>query len=138
MADALFVYGTLMQGFPLHPLLEGQTRFLGEGQVRARLFSLGSFPGAVADPKGVVLGEVYDSGNMINLLSRIDEEEEYDPTDEAGSLFIRREVPVRFLEDGRTVRAWAYFYNGPLSRARPIPSGSWRAFPGVDSEPPAS
>ncbi len=46
MADALFVYGTLMEGFPLHHLLEGRARFLGEGQIRARLFSLGAFPGA--------------------------------------------------------------------------------------------
>jgi len=100
MTDALFVYGTLMKGFPLHHLLEGSARFLGEGQIKARLFSLGDFPGAVEDPRGVVFGEVYQSDRMTDLLVRIDEEEEYDPGDEQGSLFIRREVPVRLLEDG--------------------------------------
>lgn len=134
MTDALFVYGTLMKGFPLHHLLEGSTRFLGEGQIKARLFSLGDFPGAVADPRGVVIGEVYQSDRMTDLLVRIDEEEEYDPGDEQGSLFIRREVPVRLLEEGTTLRAWVYFYNGPLTRARPIPNGSWRRAQGVDRE----
>jgi gamma-glutamylcyclotransferase (GGCT)/AIG2-like uncharacterized protein YtfP len=135
MTDALFVYGTLMKGFPLHRLLEGRARFLGEGQIKARLFSLGDFPGAVEDPRGVVIGEVYQSEWMVDLLEGIDEEEEYDPGDEQGSLFIRREVPVRLLEEGKTLRAWAYFYNGPLSRAHPIPTGSWRRARGVDTEP---
>ncbi|MBI1894741.1 MAG: gamma-glutamylcyclotransferase [Candidatus Rokubacteria bacterium] len=137
MPDALFVYGTLMQGFPLHHLLEGRAEFLGEGQIKARLFSLGGFPGAVEDPRGVVVGEVYQSEEMADLLMPIDAEEEYDPADEAGSLFIRREVPVRLREEGRTVRAWVYFYNGPLSRARPIPSGSWKSFLDVGGERPA-
>ena len=137
MTDALFVYGTLMKGFPLHHLLEGRVRFLGEGQIRARLYSLGDFPAAVEDPKGIVMGEIYQSETMTDLLKEIDEEEEYFPTDEAGSLFIRREVPVRFLENEKSLPAWAYFYNGPLSRARPIPNGDWRRSQGADREPPA-
>ncbi len=137
MTDALFVYGTLMKGFPLHHLLEGRAQFLAEGQIRARLFSLGAFPGAVEDPRGVVIGEVYQSEEMADLLRLIDEEEAYDPADESGSLFIRREVPVRLLEEGTTFRAWVYFYNGSLSRAHPIPSGDWRRSQGVDREHPA-
>lgn len=137
MADALFVYGTLLQGFPLHGLLEGRTQFLGEGQIRGRLYSFGPFPGAVEDPKGIVVGEIYESKEMTDLVRRIDEEEEYDPTDEPGSLFIRRQVAVRLFEEGRTLQAWVYFYNGPLSRGHPIPSGSWRSFLGVDRNPSA-
>src|SRR5262245_3673759 len=57
--DIAFVYGTLMQGFPLHRLIEGRAEYLGQGTVAARLIDLGAYPAAVADAHGAVVGEVY-------------------------------------------------------------------------------
>ena len=58
-APLLFVYGTLMRGFPLHRLLEGRARFLGAGTARGRLYDLGRYPGAVPDREATLRGEVY-------------------------------------------------------------------------------
>lgn len=121
--DVLFVYGSLLPGLPLHPLLASAVP-LGPGQIPGRLYDLGDYPGAVTTPHGRVHGEAYrlrDPG----LLRRLDDEEGYDPADEAGSLYVRRRVPVT-LADGRVIAAWAYLYAGPLAQAVPIPSGDWR------------
>jgi len=57
--DLLFVYGTLMQGLPLHHLIAGRCEFVGEGTVTGRLLDLGRYPGAVPERPGNVRGEVY-------------------------------------------------------------------------------
>jgi gamma-glutamylcyclotransferase (GGCT)/AIG2-like uncharacterized protein YtfP len=59
-------------------------------------------------------------------LSRLDREEWYDPADEAGSLYVRRRVPVH-VDGGACREAWVYVYKGPPGRGPRIPSGDWRA-----------
>src|SRR2546425_1185234 len=55
----LFVYGTLMRGFPLHPLLEGQAEYLGEAATPGLLFDLGRYPAALKSATGEIRGEIY-------------------------------------------------------------------------------
>ncbi len=57
--DLLFVYGTLMRGFPLHRILDGKAEYLGVGEVPGLLFDLGSYPAALRGPGGPIRGEVY-------------------------------------------------------------------------------
>lgn len=121
--ETLFVYGSLLPGLPLHPLLASAIP-LGPGSIQGRLYDLGDYPGAVGAADGRVHGEAYrlrDPG----LLALLDDEEGYDPANEAGSLFLRRRIPVT-LADGRVVMAWVYLYAGPLERVVPIPSGDYR------------
>jgi gamma-glutamylcyclotransferase (GGCT)/AIG2-like uncharacterized protein YtfP len=115
--ELLFTYGTLMRGFRLHRLLAGRAEYLAGGQVRARLIDLGSYPGAVADPDGILHGEVYrivDPGLWVALDSA------------EGPQYHRREITVR-SEDGHELAACMYWYIGPLDRGVPIPGGDYRA-----------
>jgi len=113
----LFVYGTLMRGFPLHALLEGRTDSVGEGEAAGLLFDLGRYPAALRDGGGLIRGEVYrlkDPGLWLALDSA------------EGSQYHRGEAGVR-LAGGRQVTARIYWYVGPLRRAVPIPGGDYRA-----------
>ncbi len=113
----LFVYGTLMRGFPLHALLADCADSVGAGEVAGLLFDLGHYPAALRDGGGVIRGEVYrlkDPG----LWPALDSAE--------GSRYHRGEVGVR-LAGGGQVTAHIYWYVGPLSRAVPIPGGDYRA-----------
>ena len=113
----LFVYGTLMRGFPLHALLVGRADSVGDGEVAGLLFDLGRYPAALRDGGGVIRGEVYrlkDPGLWLTLDSA------------EGSQYHRGEVGVR-LAGGRRVLAYIYWYVGPLCRAVPIPAGDYRA-----------
>jgi gamma-glutamylcyclotransferase (GGCT)/AIG2-like uncharacterized protein YtfP len=116
-ADLLFVYGTLMRGFPLHRLLEGRAEYVGPAQASGLLFDLGSYPAALRGPGGPVRGELYrlrDAGLWVALDSA------------EGSQYHREEVRVR-LASGEQVTACIYWYVGPLAGAVPIPGGDYRA-----------
>ena len=113
----LFVYGTLMRGFPLHALLEGGADLVGAGEVAGLLFDLGRYPAAVRHGGGVVHGEVYRLLHPA-LWQALDSAE--------GSQYHRGEVGVR-MAGGREVTACIYWYVGPLGGAVPIPGGDYRA-----------
>jgi gamma-glutamylcyclotransferase (GGCT)/AIG2-like uncharacterized protein YtfP len=113
----LFVYGTLLRGFPLHALLEGRADSVGEGEVAGLLFDLGRYPAALRDGGGLIRGEVYRL-KAPGLWRALDSAE--------GSRYHRGEVGVR-LAGGRQVTACIYWYVGPLCRAVPIPGGDYRA-----------
>ena len=113
--DLLFVYGTLMRGYGLHPLLARAATYVGEGRVRGRLLDLGPYPGLV-EGRISVRGEVYRLRDP-QLLPAIDREEGYN--------FERRRTTVTLDEGGRA-RAWVYRYRGPQRRAASIPDGDFR------------
>jgi gamma-glutamylcyclotransferase (GGCT)/AIG2-like uncharacterized protein YtfP len=113
----LFVYGTLMHGFGLHPLLEGRADSVGDGTVAGLLFDLGRYPAALPNGGGLIHGEVYrlkDAGSWQALDSA------------EGSQYHRGEVGVRMARGGQ-VTACIYWYVGSLARAVPIPGGDYRA-----------
>jgi gamma-glutamylcyclotransferase (GGCT)/AIG2-like uncharacterized protein YtfP len=114
--DLLFVYGTLMRGFPLHRLLEGRAEYLGPGQVVARLVDLGAYPAAIRDGHGIVHGEVYKVNDQALWLS-LDSAE--------GPQYHREQVTCRSAT-GREATAFIYWYTGP-HRGIPIPGGDYRA-----------
>jgi len=115
--DLIFVYGTLMSGFGLHRLLANRSEHIGNGTVAARLLDLNSYPAAVRDAHGTVVGEVYRLGDR-DLLRALDSAE--------GPQYHRQEVAVR-MADGREVTTFIYWYVGPLDRGVPIPGGDYRA-----------
>jgi gamma-glutamylcyclotransferase (GGCT)/AIG2-like uncharacterized protein YtfP len=113
----LFVYGTLMRGFPLHALIEGRADFVGEGEVAGLLFDLGRYPAALRNGAALIRGEVYRLTDS-RLLQALDSAE--------GSRYHRGEVGVR-MAGGRQITAYIYWYVGPLGRAVLIPGGDYRA-----------
>ncbi len=113
----LFVYGTLMRGFPLHALLEGRADLVDAGLVVGLLFDLGRYPAALPNKGGLIHGEVYRLKDPV-LWRALDSAE--------GSQYHRGEVGVRMAGGGR-VTACIYWYVGSLGRAVPIPGGDYRA-----------
>ena len=115
--NLLFVYGSLMAGFPLHPVLAGVADPVGAGRIRARLVDLGAYPGAVPSAFEHVRGEVY----------RVRRAEGWASLDYAeGPQYHRDEAAVE-VDGGGQVRAFVYWYRGPLDRGVPIPGGDYRA-----------
>jgi gamma-glutamylaminecyclotransferase len=111
----LFVYGTLMQGEPLHHRL-GPARFLGGARTAAAfdLVDLGPYPAAVGGGSTALIGELYEVDPA--TLDRLDELEG------VPGLYRRTTIP---LADGTP--AEAYLMPRKALRGRPlIPSGDWR------------
>src|SRR5690242_8156175 len=104
--------------------IDDKLTYLGRGSIHAALFDVGIYPAAVPAPDGQVWGEVYDVKDAAIVLAALDEIEGYTPEDPDRSLYVRTEVSVR-LPDGSSTNAWVYFYNAPLGRAQPIPSGDY-------------
>ena len=126
MAELVFFYGTLMTPFnrtaQLH--IDRHLAFRGRGSIAAALFDLGIYPAAVPAADSRVIGEVYEMTNSGIVLDALDEIEGYRAGEPETSLYTRALTPV-ILDDGRSVDAWAYFYNAPLGRAERIESGDY-------------
>ena len=114
-AELIFVYGTLMKGYALHPVLVRGARFVEKGKVRGRLVDLGRYPGLVTGV-GQVKGEVYRIEDP-ELLPVLDREEGYN---------FQRSRVFATLASGRHVQVWLYRYRGPRDRAVSIPDGDYR------------
>jgi gamma-glutamylcyclotransferase (GGCT)/AIG2-like uncharacterized protein YtfP len=126
-SNKLFVYGTLRRGFTLHGLLaKSGVRFAGNGRIRARLFDLGDYPGALPARKRTdfVEGELYKLSSPSKQLPILDEVEEFDPKRPRASLFRRRLVQVH-LENGLRQTAWAYFFNRTAQKGKLLPHGDY-------------
>jgi gamma-glutamylcyclotransferase (GGCT)/AIG2-like uncharacterized protein YtfP len=126
VADLVFFYGTLMTPFdrPGRRRVEQFLSYVGRGTIAGALFDLGIYPAAVPAADGRVWGEVYEMTQPVAVLQSLDEIEGFRVDEPESSLYMRVETPVT-LEDGRSVLAWAYFYNAPLGRAERIESGDY-------------
>jgi gamma-glutamylaminecyclotransferase len=111
----VFVYGTLRRGFENHFFLRN-ARFLGAGRTKEcyALYADG-LPYVIKDePRSRICGELYDvDGKTLEAMDHL----------EGHPLHYRR-TSVDVLDgDGRTFRAWVYFY--PERRGTLIQSGDY-------------
>jgi len=125
----VFVYGTLRRGEKNHRrYLAGRYRSCTPATLRGRLFfePREGYPYLVP-ASGIVHGEVFelDPATAAATLRKLDRLEDYDPDDETGSLYLRREADA-LLADGSTVRVWVYFWNGP-EIGQPVAGGDFSA-----------
>jgi gamma-glutamylcyclotransferase (GGCT)/AIG2-like uncharacterized protein YtfP len=129
--ENIFVYGTLMKdtNHPMSNLIRQKSRFIGDALLKGKLFLVDYYPGAVASNNGndLVKGEVYALKDVAQVLEALDEYEEYDPSHEKDSEFIRRKLDVT-LENGTKLTAWVYLYNFPTNGLNRIPSGDFRNY----------
>ena len=129
MTDAcrhLFAYGTLRADRqpPTRSLLTGAT-LLGFGETKGTLYDLREYPG-MADPLTAtdrVHGQVYLLARPHQTLASVDRYEGCSTSDHP-PLFTRRIVLVK-MESGRSLKAWAYFYQSSLEGATRIASGDY-------------
>ena len=128
MPDPLFIYGTL------HPdrapaaiastarLLKPFGGEINRATIQARLYDLGAYPGVVLseDPSDTVAGELFilpGGPDAAAILARLDDYEDFRPSDPASSLFLRQQVLATFQDGpnaGTEIACWVYTYNHPV------------------------
>lgn len=126
-AARIFVYGTLRRlgGNPMHRLL-GDAKFLGNATCGGDLYCAGFYPVLTRTPDSAnrVVGEVYELSDPDRVMAALDDYEGYNPSDAAGSLFVRERTPVQF-ETGETVEVWIYCFNGQVGHMDRIRGGDF-------------
>lgn len=128
----VFVYGTLRPGEKNYPrYLAGRTVCEVAATAEGQLYFVadGGYP--YVQPGGFrVAGElVYlDPSRYEETLRGLDALEEYDPDDEAHSVYLRRRTVVT-LANGNRSPAWIYYWNCPRIVGTRIPSGDFRDRP---------
>jgi gamma-glutamylcyclotransferase (GGCT)/AIG2-like uncharacterized protein YtfP len=127
VTDLVFFYGTLMSGFkrPGRARIDLALAPVGHGWIQGALFDLGIYPAAIPAMDGRVRGEVHRMLESEAVLHALDEIEGYRHSQPDSSLYVRRETPVTFEDDGGVADAWVYFYNAPLGGAQRIKSGDY-------------
>jgi gamma-glutamylcyclotransferase (GGCT)/AIG2-like uncharacterized protein YtfP len=131
VGDHVFFYGTLMAPFnrPGRQRITPKLQFKGRGTIRAALYDLGIYPAAIpVDDTSVVWGEIYEATDAPAVLAVLDEIEGYRPSEPDRSLYTRVLTDATLengKDDGKVVKAWAYFYNAPLGQAERIDSGDY-------------
>jgi gamma-glutamylcyclotransferase (GGCT)/AIG2-like uncharacterized protein YtfP len=126
MDDHLFIYGTLLSGagHSMHSVLARHAELVGEGFFNARLYRVGTYPGAVPsrEPHDRVFGEVYRLREAADLLFKLDEYEGCGPEAAAPTEYVRSTARIALTND-TIVHAWIYVYNRPIHRLERIRSG---------------
>jgi gamma-glutamylcyclotransferase (GGCT)/AIG2-like uncharacterized protein YtfP len=121
--EFVFVCGALMRKFHYNYLLAHAT-FTGNAVANGKLYAtLRDEYSSMVKGDGEVFGEVYEvDKDTINCLDWF---KRYNPSDKENNIYVREEIPV-VRDDGKTVKAWAYFYNNPVPDFLHVPSGNWR------------
>jgi gamma-glutamylcyclotransferase (GGCT)/AIG2-like uncharacterized protein YtfP len=117
-------YGTLLSGLPPRPErpnLPGHLRLVSHCVIPGLLFDLGPCPG-LRPGGGMVIGELWRTTST-DALHVLDAWEVYDPADELGSEYVRRQV--RLLDP--EVDAWVYVWNRSPDGLPRITDGDWRS-----------
>lgn len=118
--DLVFVYGTLMPGEPLWPVLAPYALSWRDATAAGRIWDTGrGYPAVRFDVAGEVVPGVLvtlDPGQAPAAIAALDEVEE------VGELYRRVEVAAA------GARAWAYEWLGPTDGLEPLPGG-WRRLP---------
>jgi gamma-glutamylcyclotransferase (GGCT)/AIG2-like uncharacterized protein YtfP len=115
MPELLFIYGTLHPDRAPREISAAARRLtsIGPATLRARLYSLGAYPGAVLDPTAPpIAGELFTVPDAATLAA-LDAYEDFRPRSPAESLFLRTKAVVT-LDDGSQQNCWVYTYNGSI------------------------
>ncbi len=126
MTKRLFVYGTLMRGYP-HPMADELARhaaYEGRAIFRGRLYLVKTYPGIVAsaDEADVVHGDVYALRDAA-YLQTLDRYEGCSPDDAQPHQY--RRVVQQVLLGSAAVEAWVYLYNWPVEKLTRIAFGNF-------------
>lgn len=123
---SLFVYGTLMRasGHPMAVRLQGQSLYLGQAFLSARLYTISSYPGAVLSDKAGdrVHGDVVKLLRPAFTLAWLDDYEGCGVGAPEPQSYQRAIAPV-VLSTGGRCNAWVYIYKMPVRQARRLPHG---------------
>jgi len=126
--DCLFTYGSLMSasGHPMALRLQAEARSLGAATIFARLYDLGSYPGAVGspDPQDRVHGEMLQLAKPNETFGWLDDYEGCGRDDKEPHAYQRVITPA-WLESGQHIDAWVYYYQWPIAEALHLRDGRY-------------
>lgn len=123
----VFVYGTLKEGRPLDRKMFAKARTNVErATIIGSIFSLGPYPTIKLDGRGKVHGEIhtYSEADFPDMLRTFDMIEGYNVKKPEQGLYTRHVIKAT-TDDGKTVEAWAYEYNGSIGDDRRLEDGVW-------------
>lgn len=123
----LFVYGTLMRGYPNHRVMPPESIFLDKATLPGfSLVAIGgkAYPGLVPNDEAMVKGEAW----MVPDFKRTDGLEGYDPKNPKYSHYLRESVKIKLEDSGEEVWAETYVYNRGSEGLPNVPNGDWRAY----------
>lgn len=105
-------------------LMQGAV-YVGSGSIQARLYDLGTYPGAIQSLKKSdrVFGDVYRVPND-RIIARLDRYEACRRTDPLPHEYARKSVNVQ-MNHGEILRAWTYWYIQPRRPVALIPGGDY-------------
>jgi gamma-glutamylcyclotransferase (GGCT)/AIG2-like uncharacterized protein YtfP len=115
MHTLLFIYGTLHPDRAPAEIAAAARRLtpFGSATIRARLYHLGAYPGAVLDSTAPPIpGELFTIPDA-DTLAALDAYEDFRPASPADSLFLRVETTAT-TPDGASHACWVYIYNREL------------------------
>lgn len=106
------------------------SEFQGEGWIQARLFFLGSYPGAVASPDRShrVRGELYQLLDPMPTLARLDRYEGCGPSGSTGCEYERVRMPVALFATEKVIESWVYLYCLETAGLPCIEAGDYRRY----------
>jgi len=120
----VFFYGTLKKKEKQDEIIPGmKLNYRNSAKIKAKLFDLGEFPGAIIDENSYTYGEIYENINN-GVLEKIDEYEGVDFRDKKNSLFLR-DITTAELEDGQKIQVYVYLYNQSTDSKSCIETGIW-------------
>lgn len=128
-SDYLFVYSSLLRGFPT-PDYEYVSRyfdFVGPAKTRGFLSILQNIVvGTPTDRDAFIVGELYkirEQDHFSFAIGQLDEYESVHPEPPQQPLY-RRDITKTILEDGTEINSWVYWYNLPVDGLPIIGSGN--------------
>jgi gamma-glutamylcyclotransferase (GGCT)/AIG2-like uncharacterized protein YtfP len=117
MPALLFIYGTLHPDCAPAEIAAVARRLtsVGPATIRARLYNLGAYPGAILDSTAPPIPGSLFTVPDAETLAALDAYEDFRPTLPAASLFLRVETTAT-LPDGSHQPCWVYVYNREVPR----------------------
>ncbi|MBC8054647.1 MAG: gamma-glutamylcyclotransferase [Sphingobacteriaceae bacterium] len=126
--ERLFIYGTLLQSdntFGRH--LKNNSKYLGKGHFRGKLYNIGEYPGAIYLPgDSFVFGSIVLLNEPEETLKVMDEYEGYGDKHTQPNEFIRQTLDIE--TDTGFMKCWVYLYNLPVNQFQEITKGNYIDF----------
>lgn len=122
--NRLFVYGTLQLKYPQNPLATTLRKHLIVGEeawTLGELYCISSYPGMVKG-EDKVYGEILTLDNFDELITVLDEYEEYNSVNPERSLYIRSKIQAENMTGDR-ISCWTYMYNAKVNLKKRILNG---------------
>lgn len=123
----LFVYGSLRSGFrnPAYNYLTQYFHLLGEAVVKGKFYDNGNIPVAVPfEGEHFITGELYEVNNPEEFNWAINQLDDYEGLNvEVGETPLYRRETTETFQNGESISAYIYWYNGQVNNMAEIETG---------------